>query len=119
MTSDRQQIEQLLNTPESQLFAQLVTYLPEYQNVLFAPGTEEATGRQWLSERAADLRRALCHEWDVVRKLDSPDMADNISLVSAMAAVIGGLSAYVPPVLIAVLIFKIGIRNFCAGSAKA
>lgn len=120
MAHDEEGIKYLLQRSEDELYAIIVDHLPEYQNDVFSPIAKTALGRKWFCDRLSALRKAVCIEWDAVRKMDDPALSDRVTLVAAISDAISeaALGLTVPVAVLSVLVVRIGVRNFCQGDAE-
>lgn len=112
--NERREIERLLSLNEDQLYATIPSYLPEYRGTLFSPQRQVSIGKDEFEETRSELREFLCERWALCDKLSNPKWDDPINLVAAIADAISAQSLNgIPPFVIGVLLFKIGLRAFC------
>ena len=91
-------IERLLSLSDAGLNREFARYMPRIRKELFTKDK---------------LRKKICSEWGIIEIMDKPKHKDKIELVIALTDMISVLEFGIPPVMIAVLIAKIGIRDFC------
>lgn len=115
MQCNKENIQDLLNKSDIELNALVVDYLPEHKNEMFSPETKATLGKRWFDTNLAKIKKVVCIEWNGVEKLDDPALSDRITLIAAMSDVIAEAMAGlpVPSVILAVLVFRVGIRHLC------
>jgi hypothetical protein len=87
------------------LLSELASYYP----------TPREGGREVFQRIRKRLHQKICVEWDYCTKRRSPTWQDQIDLVVAVSDTLVGLKlgAPVPVVLVAAILVKIGLNNFC------
>lgn len=113
MDENADTIDHFMALDDDQLFSELADHIPSLVDTFYSPEGKRRAARQWFEAIVPELRRKLCTEWSLVRKMNDPQFQDLSTLLAAMADVVATLSLGVPATLIAVVIFRIGIRNFC------
>lgn len=106
-------IDKLITLSEGELYESIAALLPAYQGTFYSPEAKTRLGKEWFEEQKNLLRTKLCSEWRITDKMNHKKFEDKITLASAIAAVLSPLGLVIPSIIIAVLIIKIGIRNFC------
>jgi hypothetical protein len=108
---ERERVEKYLQLDVDLLY----TLIPPYvHDAWYTHDGQQEAGRKWFAAVRGRLEQTLCAEWQVCRLLDDPRFQDRATLVvilgDAIAVHVGGL----PPVLVASIIVKMGVRDFCA-----
>jgi len=109
-----EEIMPLLGLPLGELYARIPEHTPEFADVMFGPGEAEKAGREIFESLRSALHQRVCVDWDLPSKLDDPVAQDAVGLTVAVADVVSSLTLGVPPFLIATILVKIGIRQFCS-----
>jgi len=119
--SQRAAAESALAFSEDALLAQLALFDDELEPRLLegddetslSLGDVRARGRAVLNRNKEKLRRAICEDFQMCRKLGDPDWQNNVTLVEYLGdwliPVIPGLPTYA----IAALLCHRGFRKFC------
>jgi hypothetical protein len=110
---ERERVEKYLLLGEDQLFSLIPHYLPDYKEAVFSPIGQREVGREWFAGVRGRLEQRLCREWQLCEKLDDPTFDDVGKLVIVVGDTVATVVAGVPPVLVASLIVRIGVRRFC------
>jgi len=110
---DRRKIEQLLSLDVDGLMSLLPAYDLKYELARFAPEGQLRAGREIYKRLKKQLYRQVCIEWQYCKKKNSDKYLDPVVLVAAIADVLSSLTVGIPPFVIATLLFKIGLSNFC------
>lgn len=111
--AEHRRVQQYLLLDEEQLFSLIPPYLSEYERASFSPEGQQETGRTWFEAARGSLERQLCEEWQMCRMLGKPEFDDATNLVIVIGDAIATTVTGVPPVLIAAIIARIGVRRFC------
>jgi hypothetical protein len=111
--AERRRVERYMLLDEEQLFSLIPPYLHEYDGTSFSPDGQREAGRKWFEAVRGSLERRLCDEWQMCRKLGSPELNDATSLVIVIGDAIAATVTGVPPVLVGTIIARIGVRRFC------
>ena len=82
----------------------------------FSPTGQIKKGKSYFDSIHDRLQQTICHEWDLCTKIADPRWDDGVQLVAALGDVVAAVTVGVPPLLIASLVVKIGVRSFCACS---
>lgn len=98
---------------EDQLFSLIPPYLSEYDNTMFSPEGQREAGRTWFEAARGSFERRLCKELKMCRMLGKPEFDDATNLVIVIGDAIATTVTGVPPVLVATIIARIGVRRFC------
>ena len=106
-------IKELLSSNLSYLYSLIPEYDPEMQDLLFTPEEKEEKGRKIFADLHSKLFQHVCVEYEMCKKLDDPAFQDPVYLVTALADVISSLTIGIPPFLMATILVRIGLRDFC------
>jgi hypothetical protein len=102
-----------MSTAELQELVRLIPPFAEQEGVLFSPEGQRQAGKAWFAARRGELEQKVCDEWQMCKRIEDPTFEDAAKLVivvgDAIATIVGG----VPPVLVASIIARIGLRTFC------
>lgn len=112
-STDRDQIGQLLEMGEDELYATIPMYIPEYEDSVFSPQKRVEVGRNTFRAYQDKLTKIICEEWNFCERINKSDWSDTVDLVAAIADVIATAVSGIPPFIIGTLLVKIGIRKFC------
>lgn len=110
---ERQLIDMYLKLDEERLYSVLAAQAEESWGKVFDPAGQMAAGRGILNKLEARLRTRLCDEWHLCAKLDDTSVKDSTNLVVVVGDAISASVTGVPPFLVASLLVKIGLRQFC------
>ena len=113
MIYSKNDVQKLMPLTQGELFEKLVDDLPQYQNTFFSPESKRDAGEKWFNSKKAKLQKKLCVEGNLLGRIDNNEFQDNIALICAISDSITSQFVGIPALTIAMLIFKIGIRNFC------
>lgn len=111
--SRRKEIERYIVHDLDVLYATIDLISSSKEPVLYCPGNEITRGLAKFNELAPILRGKICKEWDYCGKRHDLDLNERVDLVAMVADVIAGLTIGFPPVLISVILVKIGLTTFC------
>jgi hypothetical protein len=111
--SERERIRKYLSLDEESLYSLLPLYLDEYAGTAFSPEGQQEAGRSAFRQRRARIHQSLCRDWQLCRKIDHPAFTDTINLVVVVGDAIATAVSGIPPILVASLLVKIGLRSFC------
>jgi hypothetical protein len=111
--SEREEIENYLFLDEELLYSLIPAYAPEYDNTRFSPHGQTAAGRKIFQSMQQELYNLLCKEWKLCKQLDDPTLQDTTQLVVLIGDLISTTAVGIPPFLIASILVKIGVREFC------
>jgi hypothetical protein len=93
---ERETIEEYLFLNEQDLYSLIPPYVVE--NALYAPQGQVEAGKTWFQRIESQLRKRLCEEWGLCKKLDDPTLTDQIHLVVAIGDAIVGQIEVNPPI---------------------
>lgn len=110
---ERERAERYLLLDEEQLYPLIPPYLTEYDHTRFSPDGQREAGRTWFEAIRGSLEQKLCDEWRMCRTIGRPEFADAAALVVVIGDAIATTVAGVPPVLVATIIVRMGVRRFC------
>ena len=114
MTSpDREEIRKYLMLDETWLYSLIPPYLPEYERTQFLYRGQIEAGKRKFNEIREQLHQRLCKDWDLCNKLDGKMFSDTVELVVVVGNAIATSISGIPPILIATILVKIGLRKFC------
>jgi hypothetical protein len=103
---------QLLQLTEDELFESLGRHLTARQAFPLTKSQMVERGQQWFKAKMALFRTYICPKVPQILAQDSDEKTVILSIADIIAnAVIG-----VPPLMVAALIVKIGVKTFCQGS---
>jgi len=115
---EREEIENYLFLDEDNLYSLLPQYDSEYKGAYFSPEGQRAAGKKLFQSLQEQLNEKLCKEWDMCKKISDPIFEDSMKLVIVIGDVIATTVIMLPPILIATILVKIGVRKFCHCSEK-
>lgn len=115
---EREEIEMYLTLDEEQLYSLIPPYMTEYDSILFSPTGQINAGKRAFQSFDQQLKETLCKEWKLCKKLDDPVYQDTVSLVVVIGDALSTAIVGIPPILIASILVKIGVRTFCACTKK-
>ena len=115
---EREAIENYLYLDEEQLYSLLPQYDAAYNNTYFSPDGQQATGKKIFDNLKQRLKQKICNEWSMCKKINDPVFEDSLKLAIVIGDAIATSLIMLPPVLIASIILKIGLRKFCSCSDK-
>jgi hypothetical protein len=81
-------------------------------NVLNSPEKLYQLGKKWFLSNINDLQSKICNS-KIIAELTSEQNSNKKELIIAIGDVIAGITIGFPPLLIANLIVKIGVEQFC------
>jgi hypothetical protein len=108
----RKQIAEFLSLDEKDLYSILGAYSAA-EGTLFSPEGQVNAGRRYFSSIRDRLHQKICTEWKLCAKIDDPRWDDGVQLTAALGDLVSVVAGGVPPLTIASLIVKIGVRTFC------
>jgi len=109
--ADLQEINDLLTLDDEALFSILGGYADE--SALYQPIGQIEAGKKLFQNLNGTLHEVICEKWKANEKIDNPKLNDSVNLVVAIGDTIASLHLGFPPFVIAAIIVKIGIREFC------
>jgi hypothetical protein len=109
----RERILEYLQLDESDLLSIAGSYATEV-GTMFAPHGQEEAGRNAFQRMQDAVHDKLCSEWNLCSKLEDNRLMDPVNLVAAIADAIAATTTVIPPLVVSTLVFKIGVRKFCA-----
>ncbi|MDF2434100.1 MAG: hypothetical protein JWP44_3731 [Mucilaginibacter sp.] len=115
---EKEQIKKLLSLDEDRLFSLLPHYDDSYTEVFFMTEGEIKAGKKVFEKLSNTIKHKVCNEWKACQKIKDSSFDDEIVLVAALGDVIATAIIKVPPFIIATLLIKIGVRNFCNCNSK-
>ena len=111
-------LEEALHKADAELFAELGrrAYVYEGQIIHKLSGGEdpedEKNGRRVFNVYLAEIKTAVCEDWQACEKLDT--YADETTLTAALYDFfVAAQLAILPPITIAVLTVRYGIKHLC------
>ena len=110
---EQEEISNYLALDEELLYSLIPPYLPEYQNTVFAPEGQITAGKKTFKSMEKQLHKKLCKQWKLCKRIDDPTFEDTTKLIVLIGDVIATPAVGVPPFLIASIVVKIGVREFC------
>jgi hypothetical protein len=110
---ERERVDKYLVLDEDLLFSLIPQHLPEYEGTYFSPDGQRDAGRRWFEAIRGSLEQKVCHEWRMCRRIGDPEFADATTLVLVIGDAVSTKVAGVPPVLVAAIIVRMGVRRFC------
>lgn len=113
----RAEILQYLSLEEKQLFSILGAYAKE--GSLFSPEGQAEAGKHFFESIRRRLVELVCDQWSACKKMKDPRFDDTVTLVSTLGDVVASIAVGVPPLTIAVLITKIGVRTLCSCESES
>ena len=114
--ADYGRIQKYLSLDEDGLYGLIAFYATEHERTAFSPEGEVAAGRRVFQQMRAQLHQCLCVEWNLCQKLEDAALKDTTNLVVVLGDALSTAVVGVPPILIASLLVKIGVRVFCGCS---
>ena len=83
------------------------------------PGHEISRTEAFLREIDGRLKAKICDEWEYCKKRNDPDLQDNVSLIACVADLIATFTIGIPPTLIATILVKKGLTQYCRCSEES
>ena len=114
---ERERAEKFLRLDEDQLYSLIPTYLDEYRETSFSPSGQREAGMTWFAAVRLSLEHKVCEEWQMCKRINDPNFQDVTNLVLVIGDAVTTVIAGVPPFLVASIIVRIGVRNFCSCSS--
>ena len=111
---ERERVGKYLLLDEEQLFSLIPPYLTEYDGARFSPEGQQEAGRMWFEAIRGSVEQKLCNEWQMCRRIGDPEFSDATNLVVVIGDALATQVTGVPPVLVAAIIVRIGVRRFCS-----
>lgn len=111
--TEQKEIEKYLMLDETMLYSLIPPYLPEYRGTLFTFNGQIEAGRKKFRAMQQQLYVIICKEWELCKKIDDDVSQDKYNLVIAIGDVISTIAVGIPPCLIASILVKMGLREFC------
>lgn len=110
---EKEEIENYLFLDEDILYSLLPQYDSQYDATVFSPDGQTNAGKQIFQSLREKLDQKICKEWDMCKKINDPVFEDSMKLVIVIGDALATTVLMVPPILIASILVKIGIRSFC------
>jgi hypothetical protein len=111
--SDKLYINDLLLLEADDLYSLIPPLLVEYASTAFSSEGQKKAGIHEFEKRRSAIQQALCVDWNGCEKLLNRSADDKVMLIASIADAISASTIGLPPFIIATLIFKLGIRQFC------
>jgi|ERR1700730_11191565 hypothetical protein len=109
----RKEIIEYLSLEEEDFYPILGAYSAA-QGTLFSPRGQIEAGKRYFSSIRHDLHQKICVEWNLCAKIADPRWGDGVQLAAVLGDIVSTVAVGVPPLIIASLIVKIGVRSFCS-----
>jgi len=110
---EREEITKYLMLDENMLYSLVPPYLAEYEGTVFTVQGQIDAGREKFQMLRPRLRVKICEEWELCKRIDDPILQDEVNLVIAIADILSTITTGIPPFLVASILVRIGLRNFC------
>ena len=110
---EHEEITKYLMLDENMLYSLIPPYFPEYEGTLFTMEGQIDAGREKFQTLRPRLRVKICEEWELCKKIDDSILQDEVNLVIAIADILSTITTGIPPFLVASILVRIGLRNFC------
>jgi hypothetical protein len=110
---ERERAERYMLLDEEQLYSLIPPHLPEYEGTVFSPEGQREAGKTWFAAVRGSLEQKVCEEWQMCRMIGDPDFDDAAKLVVVVGDAVATTVTGVPPVLVAAIIVRMGVRSFC------
>jgi hypothetical protein len=110
---ERAEVEKYLSLDIDLLFSLIPPHLPEYQHTFFSPDGQTGAGKKAFDALSPELKRTLCEEWELCKKIDDAALNDHVELVVTIADVIASTQTVVPPFILSTLLVRMGVRRLC------
>ena len=117
-TSD-DELSELLQLDEDELYDELARSDPMNVDVMFSPAEARDTGRRTFERLREPLRQRVCVEWDYCAKKGATEFSDTLTLTAAVADIIVTVLGGIPAGTVAVLLVKKGLSRLCACGPEA
>lgn len=98
---------------EEQLYSLIPPHLREYDGTAFSPDGQREAGATWFAAQRTRLEARVCDDWQMCKAIDDPRFEDAAKLVVVIGDAVAAAVTGVPPVLVASIIVRMGLRNFC------
>jgi hypothetical protein len=83
------------------------------KSTIFSPDGQIARGQALLEDLKPVLRESLCNAWQLCEKIQDEADVDEVALIATIAEVISPVVHNIPATLVATILVKLGLRNFC------
>lgn len=115
---ERSEIDHYLSLDESSLLMHLGRSHPGASGRLFSPPAALAEGERLLSEMRTALHQLICVDWGYCEMRGAPGANDRYALIVAIAELIIRQFPGTPSVVVACLLFRLGLDQFCGCQPK-
>jgi hypothetical protein len=112
-SSEQRKIQQLMTLPEEALLSLLPAYVGGYDDTMFSPEGQLAAGKRIFDQLKGSLIQKICIAWKYCEKKGADKYQDPAVLVASLSDLIAAPLLGIPPFVVAVLVVKIGLSNFC------
>ena len=113
MAINTEEMRQMLERDEDEIFALLGQADASYEHALFSSTEAIARGRQAFARLSQALYQKICVEWNYCGRQHDSEFTDNLSLGTAIANLIVTVVGGLPAVTVAALLVKKGLGKFC------
>ena len=114
----RDEIEKYLSKDLETLLSSLASpELVETIGFRYIPGKELEQGIKIFKSLKKKLYQQVCVEWEYCKKRNDSEYNDTVNLVAALIDIIASLTIGIPPALIATILVKKGLSEFCSCSS--
>jgi hypothetical protein len=110
---ERKYINDLLLLEADGLYMLIPPLLSEYTSTQFREEGQKQAGMDEFEKRKSRINQALCIDWNACEKLRNDLFQDRALLIASIADAVSASTFGIPPFIVAVLIFKLGLRQFC------
>jgi hypothetical protein len=109
---NEEEIRRYLSLDEDHLYSIIGAYSAD-EGTMFHPHGQIESGKKYFESIRARLTDAICIKWSACEKIKDSRFDDTVQLVSAIGDVVSVIAVGVPPLTIASLVAKIGIKTLC------
>jgi len=110
---NREIIKQLMSKDLDDLYILLATNSRTDKALMYSQSYFIKVGKRVFDQIELKLHDVVCKEWEYCEKRNNPELQDNITLVAAVTDAIASVVIGFPPILIATILVKKGLNNFC------
>lgn len=110
---EKKYINDLLLLETDELYALIPPLLPEYISTQFRGDGQKQAGVDEFEKRKSRIKQTLCIDWNACEKLRDDVFEDRVMLIASIADVVAACTMGIPPFIVAALITKLGVRQFC------
>ena len=112
--AENDEIRKLLQSNINDLYQQVGLAQASSEGVFFSSTEAAERGKEFFNSLRGWLYEKVCVQWEFCSRKDDPKFADAVAFVVALSDAIVAQFGSVPSTLLAALVFKHGLANFCS-----